>query len=222
MSLLEEIIAGASGDQMPTSTLLRKCMVLAAKLDSKPAEDWLDWELNGYPKGTTIPEYRILPMLIKVNMIDMTKTVNDWTVPPEFLDKNSKNFMHHHYRASIGEIEDHLKKDGQPLQFNVGNLVGYLRTQKFTSMEIVSAVCEVSSGKIKHITESVRTRVLKFALDLEKAFPEAAREDYSMPQNSDRVNQIFYNTIYGPTNLVGTATNSSVSAKIIIRDFSSL
>lgn len=222
MSLLEEIIAGASGDQMPTSTLLRKCMVLAAKLDSKPAEDWVEWELNGYPEAVPVPDYRHLPMLIKVDLVDIAKRANGWVVPPEFLDENGKRFMEHHYRVSIGEIEDYLAKGEATLHFQVGNLVGYLMAQKFTEMDIVSAWCEVSAGRVKHITESVRTRILKFALDLEKAFPEAAKEDHAMPQKSERVNQIFNTTIYGPANVVGTATNSSVSVSVKTRDFSSL
>lgn len=222
MGLLQEIVAGASGDHMPTSTLLRKCMVLAAKLDSKPAEDWVEWELNGYPEGVPIPDYRHLSMMIKVDMIDIARRANGWVVPPEFVDENGKNFMQHHYRVSIGEIEDYLAKGEATLQFQVGNLVGYLMAQKFTDMNILSAWCEVSAGKVKHITESVRTRILKFALDLEKAFPEAAREDQAMPQKSERVNQIFNTTIYGPANVVGAATNSSVSLNVKMRDFSSL
>lgn len=222
MSLLKEIIAGASGDEMPTSTLLRKCMVLAAKLGSKPVEEWVEWELNGYPEGVPTPDYRHLSMLIKVDMIDIARRANGWVVPPEFLDENGKRFMQHHYRVSIGEIEDYLAKGEATLQFQVGNLVGYLMAQKFTDMNILSAWCEVSAGKVRHITESVRTRILKFALDLEKAFPEAAREDHAMPQKSERVNQIFNTTIYGPANVVGTATDSSVSMSVKMRDFSSL
>lgn len=222
MSLLQEIVAGASGDQMPTSTLLRKCMVLAAKLDSKPAAEWVEWELNGYPADVPVPDYRHFSMLIKVNMMDITKQANGWVVPPEFLDANGKKFTQHQYRDSIGEIEEYLAKGEATLSFQVGNLVGYLMSQKFTEMTILAAWCEISAGKVKHITDSVRTRILKFALDLEKAFPEAAKEDNSMPQKSDRVNQIFNTTIYGPANVVGAANNSNVSVSVKTRDFLSL
>ncbi len=53
-------------------------------------------------------------------------------------------------------------------------------SQKFTEMEILSAWCEVSRGRVKHIPESVRTRILKFALDVCNAFPEALNSPLKM------------------------------------------
>jgi hypothetical protein len=37
MSLIEEIVRGASGEDMPLASLLRKCQVLVSRLGSKPA-----------------------------------------------------------------------------------------------------------------------------------------------------------------------------------------
>ncbi len=123
MSLLQEIIEGASDDKMSTATLLRKCMVLGSKLGSQSMEHWLDWELNSYPETVEVPEYRHLSMLIKVDMIDLGKRANGYAVPPEFLDANSKKFTEHEYRASIAEIEEYLSENKGNLEFKVGNLV---------------------------------------------------------------------------------------------------
>jgi hypothetical protein len=69
VTLLEEIIEGASGKAVDLPTLLRRCKVLAARLESKPAEDWLEFELDGYPVHVAVPRYRVLPMQLKGNFM---------------------------------------------------------------------------------------------------------------------------------------------------------
>ena len=58
MTPLEELIAGASGDEVSVSTLLRKVKVVAARLGTIHLEQWVDFELNGYPKDFELPDYR--------------------------------------------------------------------------------------------------------------------------------------------------------------------
>jgi hypothetical protein len=41
-----------------TSDLLRKALVVARKLGLSELQSWINNELNGYPKGETIPAYR--------------------------------------------------------------------------------------------------------------------------------------------------------------------
>ena len=48
MSYLQEIIREASDDEKPTSVLLRKIKVLAARIQIPQLESWVEHELNGY------------------------------------------------------------------------------------------------------------------------------------------------------------------------------
>ena len=67
MSLLEDIQAAAVDAKSDLGTLLRKCKVLAAHLGSKPLEEWLIWESNGYPGHIKVPNYRVWPLDVKGN-----------------------------------------------------------------------------------------------------------------------------------------------------------
>lgn len=57
-SLVVELQADALNDSVPVLSLLRKARVLSVKLGITTIDNWLDWEMNGYPDGAPIPSYR--------------------------------------------------------------------------------------------------------------------------------------------------------------------
>jgi AbiTii len=222
MTLLQEIEDGSSGDGMPTGTLLRKSLVLASRLGSQSAIDWINWELDGYPNDVPVPDYRFLSLTIKADLIDVAKRANGWTVPTAFLGKSSDNWTRIGYRNGVGAIEHLLSTADSSVHFSMSNLPLYLRTQKFTEMEIINAWGEASSSQLKHILDTARTRVLRFVLDLGKEYPDAGVLKSSTPKDADRVTQIFTNNIYGPANVVGTASHSNIVLNVMQGDFASL
>lgn len=98
MALLQDIIDGAASDEMGLATLLRKCQILLTRLGAKAAEDWVEWELNGYPADAAVPDYRILPLIIRANLRDFTMRYDGWTVPPALLGKNADAWTIHQCR----------------------------------------------------------------------------------------------------------------------------
>jgi hypothetical protein len=222
MNLLEEIEQGAASEGMSLGALLRKCLILASRLGSKPAVDWVEWELNGYPNGVPVPPYRLLSLVIKANMVDLGKRVTGWPVPPAFLGERPDAWTRHEFRSSVGAIEHILSNSDSSIAFQMGNLLLFLEQQEFTDMEIVSAWGEASSSHVKNILETVRNRVLKFALDLGKEYPGAGTVKSAMSKNADKIDQIFINNIYGSANVVGTAKHSNVVLNVMKGDFTSL
>ena len=223
MSLLQEIEEGAASEEMSLGTLLRKCLILASRLGSKPATDWVEWELNGYPKDVPVPTYRNIFLVIKANLLDITKRVNGWVVPPLFLGDRADDWTRHEFRQSVGAIEHILSNSDGSLVFQLANLQLYLSHQNFTEMEIMAAWGETSSSNVKNILDTVRNRVLKFALDLGKEYPDAGAVKSAMPKDPKKVDQIFINNIYGGSaNVVGTANHSNVVLNVTKGDFSSL
>lgn len=222
MTLLEEIEEGAQGEEMPLGTLLRKCLVLASRLGSQPAIDWVKWELNGYPKDVPVPDYRVLHLIIKPNLADVARQVTGWIVPPAFLGKRADAWTRHECREGIGTIDHLLDKLEGNVCFQMANLDLFLTSLKFTEMGIVSAWAEASSSSVKNILDTVRNRVLTFALDLGKEYPDAGAVKSAMP-NPKKVDQIFINNIYGGSaNVVGTANHSNVVLSVTKGDFSTL
>src|SRR5260370_27025950 len=60
MSLLREIQSDLASAGTDVTSILRKCKILAARLESEEFARWLEWELNGYPESQPMPEYRRL------------------------------------------------------------------------------------------------------------------------------------------------------------------
>src|SRR5687768_7814454 len=58
MSLLREIQAVAVSSDVSIADLLRRCRVLAVRLNNEEMVTWADSELNGYRNETALPAYR--------------------------------------------------------------------------------------------------------------------------------------------------------------------
>src|SRR5690348_8010178 len=58
MTLLAEIQRDAIDTSVSVSVLLRKCLLLAARLDHAPLREWVENELNGYASSDLVPPYR--------------------------------------------------------------------------------------------------------------------------------------------------------------------
>src|SRR5262245_59389291 len=58
MSLLRDIQSSAIDGSSDLETLLRRCRLLAARLKYDDFRNWVQWELDGYPAETELPDYR--------------------------------------------------------------------------------------------------------------------------------------------------------------------
>lgn len=68
MTLLRDIQNSAIDSDGKLSDLLRKCKVLAARLQNEELSQWVDAELNGYPSQENLPAYRIIGCNAKGNL----------------------------------------------------------------------------------------------------------------------------------------------------------
>ena len=160
MGLLQDIEEGASNDAVPLATLLRNVMRLASRLESKPALDWIDHELNGYPQSAEVPDYRVIRLVVKANLYDGFRQVNDWTVPPRLIGDDAERWTSHKVREGIGSVERHVcENDKGPACFTMPNLMLILNARKKLTLEVISAWGETSRSYMGHILDTVRTRV---------------------------------------------------------------
>jgi len=222
MGWLTDIQNDALSDTTPVSTMLRKCMVLAHKLDSNLLEDWVTWELDGYPSDASVPPYRRIPMNFKINAVNSAWQVTGHNVPQLLVNglARDEEFDILKYRPAIGTIDpDEIKKAKGVLTVNLDNYSFMLVGKVFDSrMNITRFWGEVPPSHILGILDAVKNRVLKFVLALQKEYPKAdSIEGFKSEQLGveKKVSQIFNTTINGGNaNVVGTAHNSTVSITI--------
>ncbi len=59
MKLLDDIVASATDGQSQPAVLLRKLLVLAAKVKNEKLRAWAEKELMGYGPADPLPDYRV-------------------------------------------------------------------------------------------------------------------------------------------------------------------
>ncbi len=228
MTLIEEIQHEAVDSKGDLGTILRKCKILAARLGSRPLEDWLLWESNGYPENVGVPDYRIWPLELKGHFSGpfgsgLRNAPIPWMCLPE---KARELYQNYKFRQSIASIEDILRKSkGGSLHVSTGDLAVVLGMNVYQHQNCMQAWAEFSVSNLVELLNAVRNRVLDFALAVWKESPTAG--ELSKLAGPDialgRINQIFNTTVYGgAANLVGAASNSPMAFTVSQGDFASV
>lgn len=226
MSLLEDIQNAAVAANSDLGELLRKCKVLAARLDSKPLEDWLIWESNGYPDDVELPVYRVWDLQLKGNFSGPFRSgLNNAPIPrvcvPEDLRDAVTVFK---CRQSVASIQDLLSNDATTFQIPLGDIAVLLGGNVYDGNTCLQAWGEIGRGTAVEVVNAVRNRILDLVLAIGKEDPKAGEVPGSAEKlPPSRVQQIFNTTVYGgASNIVGTAESSTISFNVQIGDFKSL
>jgi AbiTii len=228
VTLLEDIQNAAVDAKSDLGTLLRKCKLLASRLGSQSLEDWLIWESNGYPQDVEVPEYRIWSLEVKGHFSgSFGSALRNAPIPIACLpEKMRKHYKRYECRQSIASIEEILKKsDGGTVEVSTGDLALILGTKVYQDQNCIQAWAEFSTGQLVELVNTVRNRILDFALAVWKEAPTAGDSGTEITPKIEakRVTQIFNTTVYGGSaNLVGTANASLIEFDIRAKDFSSL
>ncbi len=204
MSILQQIQSDAINSSVPAAMLLRKCRVLAFRLGNQEFENWVMAELNGYSADQQLPAYRSLHVVSKGNFVGMFgRQLHNAPMPllnlPEKLQKLLEKAE---LRMPIAELESLVAS------FSSGNWAGgipwdtdfvaHSATKFYEDMHCVEAWKILPESQLVAIVDSVRNKVLKFALEIEREAPNAG--DFtspSAPLTPEKVGQIFNTNIYG-------------------------
>jgi hypothetical protein len=203
--LLDEIIDLAADDKRSIGVLLRRCLVLAHQIRNERLKTWATKELNGYQEGDDLPEYRLTPAQANGNFVGWGHSqVNGYPIPPAVLEERHRKWATTvHLTQAIGAYEDLIKRakpDSTITQAWPTNLSLYYqdRIPLNNDMNLVSAYQEIPLPSLVELLETVRNRVLSFALEIRS---EVGREDQSLdklpPVLEKRVDQIFIQQITG-------------------------
>lgn len=216
--LLDDIIGLAVDNKQPITTLLRKCIVLAHQLKNDRLRMWANEELNGYDSIEKLPEYRTLAAAATGLFVGPGWARFEQGIPSVALEKQHRKFAEMVYIAQpIGTLEDTLSsgKDSQ-LSFPWdANLVAYYREKLQSGWQLFSAHQIVPKSTIAGIIDTVRTRVLNMALEIQS---EVGEKDDDLkkitPEESKKVDQTIVNNIYGGNVYVSTGQSSMTATTV--------
>jgi len=228
MSLLNEIINSAVSEDSNLGEILRKCKVLASKLNNPTLAEWLIHEANGYPKESDIPGYRKLTLTVKGNFDNCAYSVSNVTVPNMCIPKEAREtFKYSEFRESVHSAQELIRGANETgiYKTSVGDLAVFLHNKVYDGYGCRGAWGEIGKSGLVEIVNTVRNKILDFALDLQKNIPEAEDITLIKPQEVDQnlMTQIVNNNIFGnENNLIGIADKSKINIRIAKNDINEL
>lgn len=197
-------------------------------MGSRPLEEWVVWESDGYPEGVKVPRYRIWSLTVKGQFFGrFGAQLQNAPIPVACIPEDvRRSYTDYECRQSIATLEAALKfRGGKSIRIDVGDLALALGMNVYQRMNCVQAWAEFGAGALVEVTNAVRNRILEFAIAVWKEAPEAGEigRPGTTKLEEPRVTQIFNTTVYGGSaNLVGTANSSQVAFNISHNDFDGL
>lgn len=204
MALLDEIIEAATDDKIPIGTLLRKCLVLERQLKNEKFKAWLDHELDGYNRNheSDFPEYRVFNCVNKGDFYGMTVKMAGQPISLHIMDERDRKMLEKvHLHQPAASYEARPDQDGDAaLPWNQYLVVKY-QTKIYQNGEpaLMRAWQEIPGSVLISLLEQVRTRVLRFALELKEGLPEETAPASALPAAT--IEKSVVNHIYGGNNI---------------------
>jgi|ERR1035441_2509922 hypothetical protein len=207
MSLLREIQNDLAREGGDVTTVLRKCKILAARLGSDEFAQWVDWELNGYPKSQPTPEYRGLAVTYYASFLSGGWQVPQAAVPLQVVpEKHRHSFMHIEFREGIAKA-DSLARRNINVTVERPELIFALQGKMYPDMNCYRVWGEIPGIEFEQLVSAVRSRILDFSLKVEAENPDAGEAlPNTQPVPQEKLQPLVHNAFYGT---VGTVAQNS-------------
>lgn len=209
MKQLDEIVDLAASEEPRLVTILRKCLVVAARLKNDSLREWATAELNGYPDHLAMPDYRITGITAKGFFVGpFGAQINDQPLPSGVLKEEHRWWATTAYlKESVSAYEAMVvgdKENGSAAMYWPADLVVHYQSKFFEGYALNRAWQEIPIGAIVAVVDTVRTRLLQFAIELQG---EVGADEVTVP-SPEFVERSVQTIIYGGTNVVGSVAGS--------------
>jgi hypothetical protein len=204
MKLLDEIVELAVDDETSLSVLLRKCLVLSYRLGNERLKAWAEKELDGYTKDDALPDYRIANTHSKgVFFGAFGSKIENQPIPTVVLKEKHRDLIEKaRLRDPIASYQlDAKERTGQWIIPWSPNLVAVYQAKFYQGdYALASAWQEIPTTFIIALLDTVRNRVLKFALELQEELGSVGDDPTAIPP--ERIDQTVVTNIYRPEHVV--------------------
>jgi hypothetical protein len=160
-SLIDELLLEAADASVSGASLLRKALVVAAKLGVDEVPQWINCELSGYYGLEEIPPYRIVRGRVKAKLMHRFIEVEFDTNDTE------QKVSERRIDSSISDLEALLSSEGVLTIAYPAETQALLR--RVFSEPDAQFICIIQHARIVSILDQVRNEVLRWAIALDKA-----------------------------------------------------
>ena len=211
MSLLDEIRNDLVDSSASLPNTLRKAKILARELGSPELEEWVDWELVGYPDIDKLPSYRSrYATNVGIFSGPFGSMVKMPSIPTVDLPTQLKDFAENlRFKQGVGELEGllSLESDSFQNQWPQEYVMLASNTIKMTGgMKLVAVHTPFTVSIVAGILDNVKTKLLDFVMDLQaNDVSPAGLGKY--PMQPELVRNIFQTNIYGSHTVIASGEN---------------
>lgn len=216
VSLLDDIIDGATDDSVSTSNLLRKVQVAAARLGAEEVVTWVKRELNGYPSVDNLPPYRSArDMIVQGVFTGPMRSTLTHDLPRPIVDaENWSRWFRSAFVHPVAELEAFAAEEGDSrFEWPTYIVKRYEATETFRfEYHVLYSVHQVLTRQmLRGLVDSIRTAALDFAIALQLANPDAGSVGGPTIESDSKVASVVYNVT---NNVTGHGTNIAAGSSI--------
>lgn len=175
--LIRQIQTDVLDQNISVVSLLQKCKILAAKLEEKESNEWIEKELTGYtntPKDK-LPKYRITPVQSIGHFVGpFGSEIKNFIIPAYIIPEEYKKFLLYLYLTeSIASVEELSKADTDIMleRWDTDLVATIIGGKVFQGMNCLAAEKQIPKTFFINIIQSVRNQILDFILAIEGKVP---------------------------------------------------
>lgn len=168
--LLQTVIDALSDEGRSITDILLKTKVLLSDLSHPELIEWINKELNGYPKDEPLPPYRVLTARVMGTIACIAWRQANCAIPVLHLsEEHQAAFQTAQMREGLPIIEDMLacstesKKFARPVEMEFWR---FFDEALENGLHVQDVRCEVAHAHVANIPAQVRSRLLDFLLAL--------------------------------------------------------
>jgi hypothetical protein len=221
MGLLHEIQTSVVQEGNNLGSVLLKLRLLAARLGSRPLEEWVKHESEGYPPEVKVPSYRVVGVSYKGTFYGpFGSGIQNAPIPGYLVAKYAgEKWIKLEMRGGIAAIDDLIRSsaDGEStIGIDASNLILLLQGKVYKDYACNDVQGTISRTALTELQYAVRSRILELTIEIEKSVPAAVEITFGIAEpsekfNPEKVNQISQQIIYGN---VTTISSSGAGSQI--------
>lgn len=211
MTHLDDIISGATDESTSASNLLRKVLIVGHRLKADQIIGWVKSELEGYPAPAELPTYR-KGLVVPVKgvwgnyAVQQSRYLDTAGLPKEIQKPLFTVDLRQPIRTLEAWISDDSKSLAEPWRSEAialyRRLVKEEKVSRYEGLTFDEAYKEIPLPTVRGVIDSVRTKTLELALDLQNVNPDAGESTAaaSTVQNDKGIANVVNNfeiTIFG-------------------------
>ena len=225
MTLLQQIQMEVVDSSSDLASVLRKCRILAQRLGHEGFKEWVIHELEGYPIGSELPEYRVSSRTVVLGHFfgAFGRRMNNVPIPASSIpDEVRKLLTQVRFPQGVAAIKQQLDSSEKGiLRFawpaEAYQIVG--QEDIIEDMNLMQAFQVLSAAELAGVLDRIRNKILTFVLELESRNPEAGEAvKYKNQIPPDQVQHIFNTVIKGDvTNMAQGSSHFSQQAMMQVK-----